>query len=96
MRRRIDDALEKIKKVENISHLYDVDTMYDEMQNLKETISNLNETKDSLIEENGKLSNHIEEVEKVFAKKITIAYALAGGSIGLAVIEFILAIMGLI
>lgn len=96
MRQRIDDALEKIKKVESISHLYDVDTMYDEMQSLKEIISSLNETKDSLIEENGKLSNHIEEVEKVFAKKITIAYALAGGSIGLAVIEFILAIMGLI
>lgn len=96
MKQRIDDVLEKIKKVESISHLYDVDTMYDEMQSLKETISSLNETKDSLIEENGKLSNHIEEVEKVFAKKITIAYALAGGSIGVAVIEFILAIMGLI
>ena len=96
MRRSIDDALLRIEKVESIVHLFDVDAMYDEVQSLKETISNLNETKDSLIEENGKLSSHIEEVEKVFAKKMTIAYALAGGSIGIAVIEFILAIMGLI
>lgn len=96
MRRSIDDILVRLEKVESISHLIDVDTMFDEVQNLRDTISNLDETKDSLIEENGKLLNRIEEVEKVFAKRTMIAYALAGGSIGIAVIEFILAIMGLI
>jgi len=94
MGQTIDDILSRIDNVESISHLSDVDSMYDEIQTLKVTIDNLNETKDSLIDENSKLSSHIEEIEKGFAKKMTIAYALAGGSIGLAVIEFVLAMMG--
>lgn len=96
MKQSIDDTLARLEKVESISHLIDVDTMFDEVQNLKYSICNLDQTKDSLIEENGKLLNRIEEVEKVFAKKIMIAYALAGGVISIAVIEFILAVMGLI
>ena len=96
MSQSIDNVLTRIEKVEKISHLYDVDIMYDEMHSLKTTVSNLNENKDSLMEENGKLSERIEEVEKRFAKKLTIAYALAGGSIGIAIIELILAITGLI
>lgn len=96
MSQNIDNALTRIEKVEKISHLYDIDIMYEEMHSFKTIVSNLNETKDSLIEENGKLSERIEEVEKRFAKKLTIAYALAGGSIGIAIIELILAIVGLI
>ncbi len=96
MSQNIDNALTRIEKVEKISHLYDVDIMYEEMHSFKTIVSNLNETKDSLIEENGKLSERIEEVEKRFVKKLTIAYALAGGSIGIAIIELILAIVGLI
>ena len=94
MSQNIDNALTRIEKVEKISHLYDVDIMYEEMHSFKTIVSNLNETKDFLIEENGKLSERIEEVEKRFAKKLTIAYALAGGSIGIAIIELILAIVG--
>lgn len=96
MKQTIDDILSRIDKVESVSHLSDVDYMYDETQNLKVTVANLNEAKDSLIEENTKLSSHIEEIEKGFAKKMTIAYALAGGSICLVVIEFVLAMIGLI
>lgn len=96
MRRSIDDTLARLEKVESIAHLMDVDTMFDEVQNLKDTICNIDETKESLIEENGKLLNRIEKVEKVFAKKIMIAYALAGGAISIAIIEFIFAVMELI
>ena len=41
MGKTIDDILSKIDKVESISHLADVDLIYDEMQNLKETIDSL-------------------------------------------------------
>ena len=92
----IDVALSRIEKMESIKHLLDVDSMYEEMLELKVNIDNLNETKDTLVEENTILSSRIEELEKGFAKKITIAYALAGGSIGLIIIEFVLALIGLI
>lgn len=92
----IDVALSRIEKIESINHLLDVDSMYEEMLELKVNIDNINETKDTLVEENTILSSRIEELEKSFAKKITIAYALAGGSIGLIIIEFVLALIGLI
>lgn len=92
----IDVALSRIEKIESINHLLDVDSMYEEMLELKVNIDNLNKTKDTLVEENTILSSRIEELEKGFAKKITIAYALAGGSIGLIIIEVVLALIGLI
>ncbi len=96
MGKSIDNALARIEKIEGIMHLFDVDSIYEEMQELKTTIVNLNETKDSLLEENRSLSGHIEELEKGFSKKITIAYALAGGAIGLVIIEFVFTLIGLI
>ncbi|MGN0609880.1 MAG: hypothetical protein ACI4J6_11785 [Oscillospiraceae bacterium] len=96
MGKTIDDALSRIEKIESINHLFDIDSMYEEIQELKETIANLNETKNSLVEQNTTLSNHIEKLEKSFAKRITIAYALVGGSIGLVIVEFVLALIGLI
>lgn len=96
MRKSIDDIWVRIGELESINHLFDVDSIYEELQELKANIANLNETKNSLIEENTTLSGHIEELEKGCAKKITIAYALAGGSIGLVIIEFVLALIGLI
>lgn len=96
MEQNIDSIIIRLEKIESISHLTDVDFMYDEIQKLNETINSLNDAKEFMIVENSKLSNHLEEIEKDFAKKLKIAYAIACGSVGLAVIEFVLAIMGLI
>lgn len=82
--------------IDAIEHIYDIDSMYGEIQRLKEIIVNLNETNEFLAEQNNNLTNHIEEVERGFAKKIVIAYTLAGCSIGFGVIECVLALIGLI
>ena len=93
------EVINKAKTTKALERILEVtipDSIYEEMQELKTTIVNLNETKDSLLEENRSLSGHIEELEKGFSKKITIAYALAGGAIGLVIIEFVFTLIGLI
>lgn len=88
------DTLSRIEKIEAINHLPDVDSMYDEIESLKESVSNLAESKTELEKQNKDLLSKIEENENVFVKKIKVAYMLAGGAVGLAAIEFVIAIMG--
>ena len=85
----LDDILTKINEINSISHLSDIDSMYQEMRTL-------NESKCALIEKNNSLLDYINNLEDGFSKKILVAYILAGGSIGLAVIEFIFIMVGLI
>lgn len=92
----LDNALITINEIKSITHLFDTDAMYDEIQLFKKTINNFNEMQDSLIAENKKLSSEIEEIRKIFIKKTIIAYALAGSSLCLIIIEFFLRAKGLI
>lgn len=99
----IDELVIEKQKLDSLSHLYDVDVMYDDSQALKKDIDILKDTisrqqsvitnlQDSLLDECKKS----EEMERELSRKIKMAYLLAGSSVGLVVIEFILIMMRLI
>ena len=80
-----------------------IDFVFEEYEELKEHVKMLNQNKDSLEKKNNDLYSRLEEehdkleeIKNRFSKKMKISYLLAGGSIGLVVIEFILIILGLI
>ena len=90
----IDDMIIRMKKI---------DFVFEEYEELKEHVKMLNQNKDSLEKKNNDLYSRLEEehdkleeIKNRFSKKMKISYPLAGGSIGLVVIEFILIILGLI
>lgn len=90
----IDDMVIRMKKI---------DFVFEEYEELKEHVKMLNQNKDSLEKKNNDLYSRLEEehdkleeIKNRFSKKMKISYLLAGGSIGLVVIEFILIILGLI
>lgn len=90
----IDDMIIRMKKI---------DFVFEEYEELKEHVKMLNQNKDSLEKKNNDLYSRLEEehdkleeIKNRFSKKMKISYLLAGGSIGLVVIEFILIILGLI
>lgn len=108
--KKIIKVLQQFKeKLDQFEHIGDIDQLWNDVQTANKAISTLDnnvaqlasqlESREKGIDETkeiSKLSSRIEEIEKAFAKKLIIVYVIAGGSIGLAVIEFILAMMGLI
>lgn len=95
------ESFDKLKSV--IDSLESLDGIYGDYQEfktdiavLKDTISNqeqvISELKINLFDQQNKAQN----VEKILSKKVRIAYLLAGSSLGLVVLEFILVMMGLI
>lgn len=97
------DALNEFKELLNaMEHLQDIDLIWDAVTKNNNQISDMKETVDTLI---SKLTCQSEQVsspsefeisEKNLLNKIKIAQILAGGSIGLVIIEFILIILRLI
>lgn len=90
----IDDMIIRMKKI---------DSVFENYVELKEHVKMLEQNKGSLEKKINDLysrleeeHNKLEEIESRFSRKIKIAYLLAGGAIGLVVIEFILMILGLI
>lgn len=78
----------------------DVDIVWDKcisseenIQNIKDDICNQQEQVKRLQANLSELQNAIENNNKTLSKKLTIAYILAGTSIGIAVIEFIFLIL---
>lgn len=97
------DALNEFKELLNaMEHLQDIDLIWDAVTKNNNQISDMKETVDTLISkltcQSEQVSSHSEfEIsEKNLLNKIKIAQILAGGSIGLVIIEFILIILRLI
>ena len=96
----IQKATDFIEEIEQCEHLKDVDIIWDKcisseenIQNIKDDICNQQEQVKRLQANLSELQNAIENNNKTLSKKLTIAYILAGTSIGIAVIEFIFLIL---
>lgn len=85
------------------NHLGDIDQLWEDSQNSKVEVKSLNEKVEDLRKDlnvakqqmNEDKMNYESKINTLF-KKTKIAYALAGGSIGITLIQFVLHIMGIL
>ena len=76
--------------MKEIVHLSDVDEMYDKLNSTSDEVVGLTESNNILRDETTSMSTKLTNLELTFTKKLTIAYILAGSSLGLAVLELIM------
>ncbi len=98
----IETEQRKIKKLEilktnleKIEHIEDIDVIWDETENHKHEIRNIEKSVENLEKENQGLIRKIETIKNESDKKIKTAYILAGSSMGLAIVELIIMVMRL-
>ena len=91
------------EKVDSIKHLGDVDSMWEQgnalKNNLTETNNSIASLKQKTIETDKEIADKNAKVEGALAtleRKLKYAYFIIGGSLGLAIIEFILILVGVI
>ena len=77
-------------QLKEIVHLSDVDEMYDKLNSTSDEVVGLTESNNILRDETTSMSTKLTNLELTFTKKLTIAYILAGSSLGLAVLELIM------
>lgn len=77
-------------QLNEIVHLSDVDEMYDKLNSTSDEVVGLTESNNILRDETTSMSTKLTNLELTFTKKLTIAYILAGSSLGLAVLELIM------
>ena len=93
----IETGQKKVKKLEvlktnleKIEHIEDIDVIWDEIENHKQKITNIEKNIENLEKENQGLIGNIEKIKNESDKKIKTAYILAGSSMGLAIVELII------
>jgi hypothetical protein len=98
------DTLNQFKdEINTHNHLGDIDQLWEDSQNSKVEVKSLNEKVEDLRKDlnvakqqmNEDKMNYESKINTLF-KKTKIAYALAGGSIGITLIQFVLHIMGIL
>lgn len=96
-RQSIQKTAEFADELRQQSHLKDIDTTWDKclsneenIQNVKEGICHQDEEIDGLKSELAKLKSSINENNKLFSKKLTLAYVFTGASVVMSAIEMIL------
>lgn len=97
---KLQSVIEKQDSLNEIVHLKDIDELYECSQENMVAIETLQKTSKSTVDEVSAIKellanqvNKVNDLEMGCSKKIKIAYALAGTSIGIAVIELILMIL---
>ena len=90
-------------EVDSIEHLVDVDTMWEQGNVLKTDLADTNNSVISLRQKTVEIDNEIiDKTEKiqcslaVLERKLKYAYFVAGGALGLAVVQLLLALTGVI
>ena len=98
-----DELFAKVNQFDDITHLSDVDCMFEESISLKNKVETLSADKLVLEEKIADLNrrldeehNKSEEMKHRTLNKIKMSLLLAGGSVVLSVVVFLLAILGLI
>ena len=90
------EELEVLKtNLGKIEHIEDIDVIWDETENHKHEITNIEKSVENLEKENQGLIGKIETIKNESDKKIKTAYILAGSSMGLAIVELIIMVMRL-
>lgn len=91
------------EKLDNYEHLEEIDETWDKCKNFEMAITTSNDTINVHEGQIDDLKNCLQEMQKqndersrTFSKKLKIAYALAGSSVGIAIIGFVLLMLRII
>lgn len=100
---KINSIMDRLDKMDEIVHLFDIDSLFDEQTLMKKNVELLIAENKKLEAKNNEMNRQLEdnrekleEMKNLFVNKLKLSYLLAGGALGVAVIELLLVLSGII